>query len=575
MPMTNKEVAAFLERVGEILEIRGENVFKARAYYSAARTIESLGEDVSKIVADGELDELPGFGEALTEKVSELVRTGQMKYYDEITADLPEGIFELLDVGDVGPKKVKLFYDKLGIGSVAELEAAARSGALAELPGMGDKSQAKILAGIEQGKEHRGRWLLSQAVPLGERIVAVVEKLEGVKRVSLGGSIRRRRETVGDIDVLVSSKRGAHVIAEFTKLDGVERVLASGDTKGSAVFSPGIQADLRVVEDKSFATALHYFTGSKEHNVRMRQLAKDRGWKLNEYGLFDGDKMLASKDEKALFAHFGMDFIEPELREDTGEIEAALKGALPDLVESRDIRGALHVHSDWSDGRVTIEELAREAVSHGFSYMTISDHSQFSHGLDEKRLGEQWKEIDRVRRIAGGIDILRSCEIDIMKDGSLDIDDETLQGLECGIASVHGSTELGAAEQTRRIIAAVSNRYVDILGHPSQRLLPDQGGMAFDVEAVLSACAARGVAVEISADPMRLDLDWRYIKTAKALGCKFAIGLDAHEKEHFGWLTYGVSMARKGWLEKGDILNTLTARQFRERLGRRRKRRKA
>jgi DNA polymerase (family 10) len=572
--MSNREVAAVLEEIGQILEIRGENPFKARAYYSAARTVDSLGEDINKVVADGELGELPGFGEALTTKVTELVTTGHMDYRDEIMKGLPESLLELLTVPDVGPKKVKLFYEKLGLRSVGELEAAARAGKLAGLEGMGEKSQAKILAGIEQRREHKGRWLLSDALPLAERVFAEIEGVKGVRRATLGGSIRRRRETIGDIDVLVSAADGPAVVKRFTELPGIERVLAAGDTKGSAVFEPGIQVDVRVVEEASYAAAQHYFTGSKEHNVHMRQLAKDRGWKLNEYGLFDGARALPAKDEKALFARFGMDWIPPEMREDTGEIEAALEHKLPHLVTEDDVKGAFHIHSNATDGSMTIEQLAAEAGSRGYSYFVLSDHSKavvVANGLDAERVRKQWDEVKRVQKKLRGLRIFRSTEVDIKKDGSLDFDDETLAGFDCRIAAVHSSFTMNAADMTARIVRAVSNPLVDILAHPTGRLLLEREPYAVNIEEVLAACATFKVAVEINAQPSRLDLDWRFIKAGKALGCKFVIGLDAHHKEDFGYVALGVAIARKGWLEKDNILNSLTAAQFAGWLSARRK----
>ncbi len=576
MPMTNREVAAVLERIGHILEIRGENPFKARAYYSAARVVDQLGEEVSKIVAEGALSELPGFGEALTEKVTELITTGRMGYMDEIMEGLPQTILTLLEIPGVGPKKIKLFYDELGVGSITALETAAKAGKLAGLPGMGEKSQEKILEGIRQHRMHQGRWLISQALPIAEMILSRLEKLKAVKRASLAGSIRRRRETIGDVDVLVSSDDGPAVIKAFTELDGIERVLASGDTKGSAVFTPGIQADVRVVEDSSFAAALHYFTGSKEHNVRMRQLAKDRGWKLNEYGLFEGERILPSKDEKALYAHFKMDWIPPELREDTGEIDAAFEHRLPDLIEEADVKGLTHFHSKWTDGKMSIADTARELKKKGFSYFVLADHSKavaVANGLDEKRVRAQWKEARQVEEKMSRFRIFRGIEVDIKRDGSLDFDDAFLSEFECCIASVHSSFTMAREDMTRRIVTAVSNPHIDILAHPSGRLLLEREPYAVDMEAVIKACAEHEVAIELNAHPLRLDLDWRYVKLAKDIGARLVISLDAHDPEDLDFTRFGVFVARKGWLEEKDVLNCLTAAQFDKWLKTRRKRR--
>jgi DNA polymerase (family 10) len=576
MPVSNAKVAEILERIGQILEIRGENPFKARAYHSAARTIESLGEDINKIVAEGELGDLPGFGEQLTAKVTELVTTGHMDYMDEIMKGIPAGLLDLLEIPDVGPKKAKLFFDKLGVKSVEELEAAARAGKLAALDSMGEKSQAKILARIAQRRKHQGRWLLSQALPLADSILAEVQGVKGVRRASLAGSLRRMRETIGDIDILVSAADGPAVIAAFTKLPGIERVLGSGDTKGSAVFEPGIEVDVRVVAEPSYAAAQHYFTGSKEHNVHMRQLAKDRGWKLNEYGLFDGDKQLPAKDEKALFKHFRMDWITPELREDTGEIEVAAKRKLPRLIEVADLKGAFHVHSSETDGSMTISELIEEVRSRGYSYFTISDHSHavtVANGMDSERVRKQWRDIEAAAKKAKGITIFRSTEVDIKKDGSLDFDDETLRLFDCRIAAVHSSFAMPADVMTARIIKALATGYVDVLAHPSGRLLLEREPYALNVDELLAACAKYDVAVEINSQPSRLDLDWRYIKTAKSLGCRFVVGLDAHSKRDFDYVALGVAIARKGWLTKGDVLNCLSAAEVKKWLASRRQKR--
>lgn len=573
MAMTNREVSRICERIGHILEIRGESFFKARAYYQAARVIESMGEDINKTVAEGRLGELPGFGEALTTKISQLVRTGRMDYLDEISEGLPEGLLTLLNIPDVGPKKVKLFYDKLGVTDIDSLEKAAREGRIASLPGMGAISEAKILSRIEQYRSHRARRLLSEALPLAEALLAQVSALKEVKRASLAGSVRRRVETIGDIDVLVTADNGPAAVDAFTKLPGVIEVLAAGPTKGSVRFDPGIQSDVRVVEDESFAAALHYFTGSKEHNVHMRQLAKDRGWKLNEYGLFDDDRMLPSKDEAALFKHFGMDWVPPELRENMGEIEAALEHRLPDLVEERDVKGLMHIHSSYSDGRMTVERLAQTIRARGFSYFTLSDHSQslrVANGLDEERQRQQWRDVDAAREKYPRFAIFRSTEVDIEKDGSLDYEDRLLKEFDCCIAAVHSGFTMSSDDMTARIVKAVSNPYVDILAHPTGRLLLERDPYALDIEKVLKACAEHGVAVEIDGHPSRLDLDWRFAKMGKDLGVKFVVSLDAHREDDFDNLPYGISAARKGWLSKSDILNCLPASGFKKWLSSRR-----
>lgn len=573
MPITNREVAWTLDQIGDILEVTGDNIFKSRAYHQAARTILGLGEDITRVVEKNELTELAGFGESLTHKVTELVKTGRMEYYEELKKKIPPGLLTMLDIPTVGPKRAAAFYNKLHVSTIEELGKAARDGRIAKLPGMGEKTQAQVLKGIEM-LLHRERWLLSDALPLGEEVLARVRAFKSVRQSSLAGSIRRSLETIGDIDILVSSDDADGAIESFLMLPNVERVLAAGGTKASAVFLPGIQIDLRVVEDRSYAAALHYFTGNKDHNVRMRSIARASGRKLSEYGLFEGERALPVGDEAQLFAHFGMDWIPPELRENTGEIDAALERRLPDLVVEDDLRGAVHVHTSHSDGQMTIEEAVRAAGLNGYSYIVISDHSQslrVAGGLLPEEVRAEWEEMEEVQGRAGGITMLRSTEVDIKKDGTLDFDDETLSGFDCRIAAIHSSFTMPAPEMTRRIIAAVKNPYTDILAHPTGRALLRREPYAFDVDAVLEACVENDVAIEINGQPARLDLDWRYVKRGKELGCKFVVSLDAHNVEDFAFARYGVAMARKGWLEKADVLNTLSAPRFKRWLtGRRR-----
>ena len=580
MTVTNKEVAAVLTRIGHLLEIRGENPFKVRAYYGAARVVEQLGEDIGNVAAEGALGELPGFGAALTEKVTELLTTGHLSYMDEVMEGLPPGILTLMAIPEVGPKKVKLFYDALGIGTITQLETAANAGKLAALAGMGEKSQARIIEGIRRYRSHQGRWLLPQALALGERVLGAVEKFKGVQRASLAGSLRRRRETTRGVDILVCAcpADAAALVKAFTGLEGVDRVIASGDEKGSAIFAPGIQVDIRVVEDSSYGAALHYFTGSAEHNVRMGREAEGRGWELNEHGLFAGEKMLPSKDEAEFFGHFGMDWIPPELRENTGEVEAAAAHRLPQLVETAEVCGLVHMHTSWTDGKLSIEEIAKETKKRGFSYFVLADHSKavgVANGLTEERVRRQWDEVERVNSAIEDVRIFRSIEVDIKGDGSLDFADELLCGFDCCIASIHSGFAASAEGMTARIIRGISNPYVDILAHPSGRLLLEREPYAVDMAAVLAACAANEVAVEINAHPLRLDLDWRYVRTAREMGVKFVVSLDAHDPGDFDHLGYGVSVARKGWLEKADVLNCLSAAAFARGLCERRKRRLA
>jgi len=584
--MDKEQVAAVLVDIGTLLELKGENPFKTRAYQNAARTLESLAEPIEKIVAEDRLGEVKGIGEGIAKKVAELVTTGKLAYYDELKASIPPGLVAMLDIPGLGPKRILALNKTLAVDSVEKLEQACKDGKIAELDGFGEKSQTNLLEGIARRRLYASKHLLSDALRVAEPILESLRQHPDVIRCSVAGSLRRWKEVIGDIDFLASSKKPAAVIDFFTQQPGILDVSAKGDTKASVILDGGIQSDLRVVSDKEYPFALAYFTGSKEHNIVMRQRAIARGLRLNEYGLFkskeetrDPKLLVRCNDEAEIYAKFGLAYIPPELREDHGEFEAAEKGNLPRLLEWTDLKGSLHNHSTWSDGHQTLPEIAKAMQELGFSYWAITDHSKASfqaNGLDAARLRHQLKEIKAInQRLADeGSDfrLLTGCEVDVLKDGSLDFDDDLLAELDVVIASVHQAFAGGEAEMTKRIIRAVQNKFVHMLGHPSGRLLLEREPYPVNETAVIDACAETGTWIELNCHPMRFDLDWRLWPYAKSKGVKCAIGPDAHRLDHAGFLRLGAGIARKGWLTKTDVMNTLPLEKLRKELSKKRNR---
>ena len=582
--MDKDQVAAILVEIGTLLELKGENPFKTRAYVNGARTLEGLTEPLEKIVAENRLGELKGFGEALQEKVATLVTTGRLPYYETLKASLPPGLIEMLDLQGVGPKKVKKLHDELGVDSIEKLEAACKDGRVAALDGFGEKSQTKIIEAIAFRRQFASRHRLVDALKVAEPVLESLRGHPDVIRCSTAGSLRRWKEVIGDIDFLVSSKAPAEVIAFFVGQPGVRSVLAQGETKASVILGEGIQADLRVVADVEYPFALAYFTGSKEHNIAMRQRAIARGLRLNEYGLFrskeetrDPALRVACTEEKDIFAELGLPYIPPELREDLGEFTAGEAGDLPRLVEWTDLKGSLHNHSDWSDGRNTLEAIAAQAHELGLDYWAITDHSRASfqaNGLDEDRLRRQLKAVAEVNRSYADEDsdfrLLTGSEVDILKDG-LDLGDDLLAELDVVVASLHVPAS-DEAENTRRFIRAAENPFVHMLGHLSGRLLLERDAYKLDQRAVIDTCAATGTWIELNASPYRFDLDWRLWRYAKEKGVKCVINCDAHRLEHVGWLRLGTGIARKGWLTKADVVNTLPLPALRAELRKKRDR---
>ena len=556
--MDKKQVAAVLEEIAALLELQGENPFKSRAYLAAARAIEAAEQEPPDLVETGALKNLKGIGEALAEKITELVRTGRMRYHEEQRAKLPPGLLDLLQVPGLGPKKVKAVYDRLGVSTLADLEAACRAGKVAHLEGFGAKTQENILKGIERLRSHAGRFLLSEALPLALDLRAALASHPAARRVEVAGSLRRRRETVNDIDLIASATDPAAFMRGFTTHPLVAAVLAHGPTKASVRLKTSIQADLRVVAEAEFPFALHHFTGSMEHNVAIRNRAIARGLKMNEYGLFEGETPLPCRDEAAIFERLGLAYIPPELREDLGEIEAAERGALPALVEEGDLTGTFHCHTTWSDGLNSLEEMAAAARQMGYAYLGIADHSEaakYAGGLTRQQVAEQHAAIERLNGTFRDFRLLKGIEADILADGALDYDGETLRRFDYVVASVHSRFTMDASTMTARLLKALSHPKVTMLGHVSGRLLLQREPYLFDLEAVLQAAARHGVVVEINANPRRLDLDWRHLRRARELGVLLAINPDAHSTEGLRDIAYGVGVARKGWCTKSDILN--------------------
>lgn len=569
--MEKEQVAEILVEIGVLLELKGENPFKTRAYANGARALEVLTEPLGKLVAENRLGEVKGIGEALQAKIQELVTTGRLEYYEKLKGSFPPGLFALLQIPGLGPKKVKALFEKLQVTGVEELEKACREGKVAGLEGFGEKTQSKILEGIRFRATYASRHLLSTALMLAEPILVNLRLHPEVIRCSTAGSVRRGKEVIGDIDFLVSSKDAGSVIDYFVQLPGVLSVNAKGETKGSVILEGGMQADLRVVSDSEFPFALAYFTGSKEHNIVMRQRAIERGLRLNEYGLFrsaeetrDPTLREPCRTEEEIFEKLGLGYIPPELREDHGEFAASEAGKIPRLIDWTELRGSLHNHSTWSDGRCSLEEIAEEMEELGLDYWAITDHSKSSvqaRGLHPERLREQIKEVKELnaRRAEQGSSfrLLTGSEVDILAEGRLDFPDDLLAELDVVVASIHGGMSQNEAEMTKKLIRAAENRFVHMLGHLTGRLLLEREAYKVNQTAVIDACAETGTWIELNASPSRFDMDWRLWHYAKAKGVKCVINCDAHRNEHAMFLRFGATVARKGWLTKEDVINTL------------------
>jgi len=564
--MTQKSIPKILEDIAMLLEIKGENPFKTRAYYNAAKTLSGI-PNLEELIQEKKLREIKGIGEALSQKIEEYSTTGSMTYYKELTQELPESLLELMQIPNLGPKKIKVLYDELGVSNIGELEYACKENRLIHLAGFGEKTQEKVLKGIEFFKRHTGEFLFGHIYAEAEGIKHRLLTSISPEWVEICGSIRRRKEIIRDIDILVAPENREKITSFFMSMPEVDEVLVTGDTKTSVRMKSGIEADLRVVSKEEFPYALMYFTGSKEHNVRLRGIAKKKGWKLNEYGLFDGDNRVVCTNEEEIYRALGLPYIPPELREDFGEIESAEQGTLPQLIEFTDIRGTFHVHTDFSDGVDSLEKIVEGAHKVGFSYLGISDHSKsayYAGGLKHDAILKQWEMIDRINEKKSAVHIFKGIESDILPDGSLDYDDSILEGFDFVIASIHSHFSMKKDDMEKRILRALENPYTTILGHPTGRLLLSREGYQVDMMNIIDGAVENHVILELNASPYRLDIDWRFLKYAKERGAVISINPDAHDVSGLGDVFYGVNIARKGWQESKDVLNTKSVNDIKE-----------
>ena len=564
--MNNQEIAQLLTEIADLLDIKGENPFRIRSYRNGARTVGDLAEDLTGLVGEEkDLTEIPGIGASLAEKIREIVKTGKLKFLDDLKKQLPPGLPELLKLQGIGPKKVKLFYDEAGVDSIDSLARAAGTGKLHGLSRMGEKTETKILRAIENYRKGAGRFRIDIGFTYAESIVRYLNPVPGLKDLIPAGSLRRRQETIGDLDILAICRDPVPLMDRFTGYDKAEDILAHGSTKSSLLLKDGLQVDLRAMNNRQFGSALLYFTGSKAHNIALRKRARAMGLKVSEYGVFRDDDVIAAQTEEDCYRALGLSWIPPELREDRGEIEAAERGELPHLIELKEIRGDCHMHTTTSDGKNSIEEMARAAKDKGYNYIAITEHSQalrIAGGLDEKALAAHLRRIDEANRRVNGIRILKGIEVDILGDGTLDLKNDILNECEVVIASVHSRFNLSEKEMTKRIIRGIKNRQVNILGHPTGRLILEREPYWVDLKEVIKVAAGEGVIMEINANPRRLDLNDIHARMAKEMGAKLIINTDAHSIAQLGLMKYGVFTARRGWLEKEDVINTYTLKKL-------------
>lgn len=561
MPADNAEISALFERYADLLEIQDANPFRVRAYRNAARVVSGSARSMAELLAEGrDLDLLPGIGQALAGKIATIVRTGTFPQLEQLQQRVPRALSDLMGLPGLGPKRVKLLYRELDIRSVEDLKRAARSGALEKLPGFGAKTVARVLAALETRGAAPQRFKLADAEQAASPLVAYLGKIPGVKVVQIAGSYRRRRDTVGDLDILVIARRGTPVMHRFTGYDAVAEILSQGTTRASVRLRNGLQVDLRLVPQQSYGAALYYFTGSKAHNIAVRKIAVSQGLKINEYGVYRGAKRIAGRTEEQIFGAVGLPYIPPELREERGEIEAARAGRLPRLITLADMRGDLHAHTTASDGHDTLASMASAAQALGYGYLAITDHSRqvrVAHGLNARQLRAHMAAIERLNAGFKGFCLLTGVEVDVLEDGRLDLPDAVLEELDVVVAAVHYRLELPAAKQTARVLKALDNRHVQILAHPGTRLINQRPEFAAHLEKIFVAAAERGVAMEINAHPDRLDLDDIHARSAHEAGCKLVISSDAHSTTGLANMRYGVDQARRAWLTRKDVLNTL------------------
>ncbi|BCL82530.1 DNA polymerase/3'-5' exonuclease PolX [Ktedonobacteria bacterium brp13] len=570
--MDKRQIADLMDEIATLLALKdGSSVFEIRAYENASRAINGLDGDIAILAREGKLKGTPGLGPTSIKRIEEALETGHITFYDELVANTPPVKLDMSRIPGLGPKRINTIYQQLNVTSLAELESACKDDRVAHIPGFGKKTQDKILQGLQFVRQHADRYLYDVAEAEAERIRVALAEQPGIVRLQVAGSLRRRRETVKDIDMVASVADDAELAVRsaimdfFTSQPSVKAITGKGETKSSVVLDSGIAMDFRLVSDSQFPYTLHHFTGSREHHIPLRRRANSMHMTINDYGLFsvEGEKetLIPCQTETDIYAALKMEYVEPELREDMGEIDAAIRHELPKLVEMDDLRGVLHAHSTWSDGHNTIREMAEACIERGYNYLGLTDHSKvaaYAGGLDAAALKRQGEEVDKLNKeFAGRLHIFKGTECDILRDGSLDFDDETLASLDFVVASIHSNFNLTQEEQTQRMIRAISNPYVDIIGHLTGRILLGRPGYQLDMDAILEAAAQHGVCIEINAHPSRLDLDWHFVHKARDLGIKIPVNPDAHSLAGIDVMRYGIGVARKGWLRAEDVLNTL------------------
>lgn len=573
MAISNTEIADLFDKLANLLEIEDANPFRVRAYRNAARTVREYPRNMVDMLHSGQdLTELPGIGEDLAEKIATIVEQGRLPILEEVQSRVPGELSELMSIEGLGPKRVKTLYGALAIDSLEDLKRAAANGEIRKIKGFGEKTEQLIKEHIERFAGGPERFKLLVAEDVAKPLMDYLRRTKGVRELTIAGSYRRRKETVGDLDILATATRGARVIERFVAYDGVDKVISKGTTRSSVRLKAGLQVDLRVVPQVSYGAALHYFTGSKAHNIAIRRLGVQRGYKINEYGVFDGDRRIAGRTEKEVYASVGLPFIPPELREDRGEVEAARRHKLPKLITLDHVRGDLHCHTKASDGRNSIEEMAAAAKHLGYAYLSINDHSRhtrIAHGLDEKRLRRQWETIDELNERSEGIVLLKSIELDILEDGSLDLPDRVLAHADLTVCSIHYKFDLSRKKQTERVLRAMDNRHFNILAHPTGRLINERAAYDIDLERLIEGARQRGCVLELNAHPDRLDLGDEACKLARDMGVKLAISTDAHNTDGLAFMRFGIGQARRAWLRATDVVNTQPLQRLKAALRRR------